>query len=172
MLKIAAVLTDLFEDSEYTEPKKALEDAGHEVVTIGLEAGEKATGKADGTEVTIENAVANENPADYDALLIPGGYSPDKLRNDDDMLDFVRHFASHRKWIFTICHGPQLMVNAGILSGRNMTAVKQVAQDVINAGGNFFDEEVVIDEPGRIVSSRTPDDLPAFNKAIVDVLDK
>lgn len=172
MVKIATVLTELFEDSEYTEPKKALEAAGHEVVTLGLEAGQIVTGKTDGVEATIEKAIADENPADYDALLIPGGYSPDKLRKDDQVLDFVRHFAMQRKWIFTICHGPQLLVNAGVLNGKNLTAVKQVAIDVINAGGNFFDEEVVIDKVGRFVSSRTPDDLPAFNKAIVDVLEK
>lgn len=170
MAKIATIITDMFEDSEFTEPKKALKAAGHEVVTIGIEAGQSINGKKGNASTTVEKAAKDTNPDDYDALLIPGGYSPDQLRKDDDVLDFVRHFASHRKWIFSICHAPQLLVNAGVLNGKNMTAVKQVAIDVINAGGNFFDEEVVIDEVGRIISSRTPDDLPAFNQAITDAL--
>lgn len=170
MAKVATVLANLFEDSEYTEPKKALEAAGHEVDTIGIKAGEVMTGKADGTEVTIEKSIDEVNASDYDALLIPGGYSPDQLRKDERMLDFVRHFDQNSKWIFSICHGPQLLVNAEILKGKDITAVKQVAIDVKNAGANFYDEEVVIDEAGKLISSRTPDDLPAFDKAIVDAL--
>ncbi len=170
MVKIATVITNLFEDSEFTEPKEALEAAGHEVVTIGFKAGETVTGKRGKSKVVVDKAIDEVDPNDYEALLIPGGFSPDQLRKDDQVLDFVRHFAVNRKWIFSICHGPQLLVNAGVLQGKNITAVKQVAIDVINAGANFFDQEVVIDEVGKLISSRTPDDLPAFDKAIVDVL--
>lgn len=86
------------------------------------------------------------------------------------MLDFVRHFDNDNKWIFTICHGPQLLVNAETLKGKDITAVKQVAIDVKNAGANFYDKEVVIDEAGKLISSRSPEDLPAFDQAIVDAL--
>ncbi|MDK6371149.1 type 1 glutamine amidotransferase domain-containing protein [Aerococcus urinae] len=169
MAKIASIMTDLFEDSEYTSPKEALEAAGHQVVPVGLEKGATVTGKSDGTEVEIEVGIDTANGEDFDALLIPGGYSPDKIRKYEDVLNFVRHFAYKHKPIFTICHGPQLLVNADVLHGKDITAVAQVAVDVKNAGANYFDEEVVIDDSG-IISSRTPDDLPAFNKAIVDAL--
>ena len=170
MAKIATVLANLFEDSEYTQPKKALEAAGHDVVTIGVKAGEIVQGKTDGTEVTIEKAIDEVKAEEFDALFIPGGYSPDQLRADERMLDFVRHFDNDNKWIFTICHGPQLLVNAETLKGKDITAVKQVAIDVKNAGANFYDKEVVIDEAGKLISSRTPEDLPAFDQAIVDAL--
>lgn len=169
MAKIAAIITDLFEDSEFTSPKEALEAAGHEVVTVGLEAGQTVTGKSEDTEVEVAVGIDAAEGADYDALLIPSGYSPDKLRGDERVLDFVRHFAFKRKPIFSICHAPQLLVNADVLKGKSITAVKQVAVDVKNAGANFFDEEVVID-PSGIISSRTPADLDAFNEAIVDAL--
>ncbi|WP_313792400.1 type 1 glutamine amidotransferase domain-containing protein [Fundicoccus culcitae] len=169
MAKVATVITKLFEDVEFTSPKEALVAAGHEVITIGFNAGEIIEGKKGQARVTIEKAIDEVNPADFDALLIPGGYSPDQLRKDDRFLDFTRHFALHQKPIFSICHGPQLLVNAGVLSGRNITAVKQVAIDVKNAGANFFDEAVVIDPTG-LISSRTPEDLPAFNAAIVNAL--
>ncbi|AMB94033.1 type 1 glutamine amidotransferase domain-containing protein [Aerococcus sanguinicola] len=169
MAKIAAIITDLFEDSEFTSPKEALEAAGHGVVTVGLEAGQTVTGKSEDTEVEVAVGIDGAKGEDYDALLIPGGYSPDKLRGDERVLDFVRHFAFKRKPIFSICHAPQLLVNADVLKGKSITAVKQVAVDVKNAGANFFDEEVVID-PSGIISSRTPADLEAFNKAIVDAL--
>ncbi len=171
MSKIACIITDLFEDVEYTEPRQALEEAGHQVVIVGLEAGVEVTGKAEGTKVLIDHAAKDTDPQEFDALFIPGGYSPDKLRGNEDVLDFVRHFAMYQKPIFSICHAPQLLVNAGVLNGKNLTAVKQVGQDVINAGGNYFDAEVVID-PSGLISSRTPDDLPAFKQAIVQALDK
>ena len=153
-----------------SQPKKALEAAGHDVVTIGVKAGEIVQGKTDGTEVTIEKAIDEVKAEEFDALFIPGGYSPDQLRADERMLDFVRHFDNDNKWIFTICHGPQLLVNAETLKGKDITAVKQVAIDVKNAGANFYDKEVVIDEAGKLISSRSPEDLPAFDQAIVDAL--
>ncbi|MDO4680024.1 MAG: type 1 glutamine amidotransferase domain-containing protein [Aerococcus sp.] len=170
MAKVAIVLADMFEDVELTSPKKALEDAGHETTIIGSKAGETVTGKTEGTEVTVEKAFKDVKPEDFDALLIPGGYSPDHLRADDDALAFVRGMFEDTKPTFSICHGPQLLVNADVLNGKTITAVKQVAVDVKNAGANFVDEEVVIDEPNKIVSSRTPADIPAFDKSIVEKL--
>ncbi|GAA0363502.1 protein/nucleic acid deglycase [Alkalibacterium iburiense] len=167
--KIAVVLTDLFEDVEYTSPKEVLEKAGHELVTIGFEAGETVEGKKGEASVTIDKGIDEVSPEDFDVLLIPGGFSPDKLRKDDRFLEFTRYFGDSQKPIFTICHGPQLMINAEIVKGKKMTAVKQVLVDLRNAGADVSDEEVVIDESG-IISSRTPDDLPAFNEAIVNAL--
>lgn len=169
MAKIATVITDLFEDSEFTSPKQALEQAGHQVITIGPEAGHTAKGKKAEAEVTIDKGIDEVNFDDYDALLIPGGFSPDTLRKDDRIVDFVRLFALNRKPIFSICHAPQLLVTAEVLSGKDITCVKQVIVDVKNAGANYYDAEVVVDSSG-LISSRTPDDLPAFNKAIVKAL--
>ena len=101
--------------------------------------------------------------------MIPGGFSPDKLRSDDRFLAFTKAFADAKKPIFSICHGPQLLINAEVVKGKKMTAVKQVGVDLKNAGALFEDSEVVEDESG-IISSRTPEDLPAFNKAIVNAL--
>lgn len=169
MAKIATVIHDLFEDSEFTSPKAALEKAGHEVVTIGLEPGTEVVGKKGEAKVSIDHGINDVNPEDYDALLIPGGYSPDKLRANDQMLEFTRHFSNVEKPIFSICHAPQLLVNADVLRGKDITSVKQVAVDVKNAGANFIDQAVVIDKSG-LISSRTPDDLPEFNQAIVKAL--
>lgn len=169
MAKVATVLTNLFEDVEYTSPKEALEKAGHEVVTIGLEAGQEVSGKSEGTKVTIDKGIDDVSAEDFDALLIPGGYSPDQLRKDERFLEFTRYFSNKQLPIFSICHGPQLLVNADVLKGKDATAVKQVGVDVKNAGANFIDQEVVIDDSG-LISSRTPDDLPAFNEAIVNAL--
>lgn len=171
MAKVAVVMTDLFEDVEFTSPKEALIEAGHEVMVIGTKEGTTVTGKKEKAKVKIEIGIEDARPEDYDALLIPGGYSPDKLRGDERFLNFVRHFADKQKPIFSICHAPQLLVNADVLKGKDATAVSQVAVDVKNAGGNFIDQAVVIDDSG-LISSRTPDDLPDFNRAIVDALAK
>lgn len=171
MAKVATVITDLFEDVEFTSPRDALQEAGHEVVTIGFEEGETVVGKKEEAEVTIDVGIENANPADYDALLIPGGFSPDSLRADERFLDFVRYFARLKKPIFSICHAPQLLVNADVLKDKDITSVSQVAVDVKNAGANYYDKEVVRDD-SRLISSRTPEDLPAFNEAIVKELEQ
>lgn len=170
MAKVAIVLAKNFEDSEFSSPKEALEKAGHETLVIGIEKGAELKGKTDGTVVTTEASFDDVKADDFDALLIPGGYSPDALRADDRALEFVRRVVDLHLPIFTICHGPQLLVNADVLKGVTITSVKQVAVDVKNAGANFVDDEVVIDEEHRVVSSRTPKDLPAFDKAIVEKL--
>jgi len=163
MARIAVIIADLFEDSEYTEPVAAFREAGHEVIHVGLQSGVTAKGKKKGTAVRVETTPA-ESPADsFDALLIPGGYSPDKLRADEGAVEFVRTFMASGKPVFSICHGPQLLITAKALEGRNVTGWKSIIQDIIYAGGNFLDQEVVVD--GNLVSSRSPRDLPAFIKA-------
>ncbi|SFK32075.1 protease I [Marinilactibacillus piezotolerans] len=167
--KIATVITKLFEDVEFTSPKEELEKAGHEVVTIGFNAGETVEGKKGKASVTIDKSIDDVSPEDFDALLIPGGFSPDQLRKDERFLNFTRSFANDKKSIFSICHGPQLLINAEVVKGKDITSVSQVAIDLKNAGANFHDKEVVIDDSG-LISSRTPDDLPAFNEAMVNAL--
>ncbi|MFC6464010.1 type 1 glutamine amidotransferase domain-containing protein [Marinilactibacillus sp. GCM10026970] len=167
--KVATVMTKLFEDVEFTSPKEELEKAGHEIVTIGFEAGETVEGKKGKASVTIDKSIDDVSPEDFDALLIPGGFSPDQLRKDERFLNFTRAFSENNKPIFSICHGPQLLINAEVVKGKDITSVSQVAIDLKNAGANFRDEEVVIDDSG-LISSRTPEDLPAFNKAMVNAL--
>ena len=160
--KIAALLTDMFEDSEYTKPVVAFKEKGHEVINIGLEAGKTVKGKKEGTKVTIDKAVGEVAVADFDALLIPGGYSPDKLRVDEKAVQFTADFVKSNKPVFAICHAGQLLVTAQVLQGRKFTCYKSIIQDVKNAGAEFIDKEVVVD--GNLVSSRNPSDIPAFIK--------
>ena len=160
MSKIAVIITDLFEDSEYTEPAKAFLEAGHELTHIELEAGKTVKGKSKGEEVKIDKAVSDVSVADFDALLIPGGFSPDKLRAHDEPVAFVKEFMEADKPVFSICHGPQLLISADTLRGRKITGWRSIWQDLRNAGADLHDDEVV--EDGNLVSSRHPGDLPAF----------
>lgn len=171
MAKVAVVMTDLFEDIEFTSPRDVMLEADHEVVVIGPEKGTTLTGKQGEAKIEVDLGIDEANPEDFDALLIPGGYSPDKLRGDERFLEFVRHFSDEKKFIFSICHGPQLLVNADVLRGKDATAVSQVGVDITNAGGNYIDAPVVIDDSG-LISSRTPKDLDEFNKAILSALNK
>lgn len=162
MATIAAIVADWFEDPEYTEPVKAFTKAGHRVVNVGLEKGKTVTGKH-GATATIDAAVAEAGVKDYDALLIPGGYSPDQLRVDNDAVNFAKEFVESGKPVFVICHGPQLLITADILRGRKITGWKSIVQDIRNAGAEYHDREVVVD--GNLISSRHPGDIPAFNEA-------
>jgi len=163
MAKIAILITDLFEDSEYTKPAEAFKNAGHQIVHLGLKAGATVKGKKENTPVKIDKSGKDALADDYDALLIPGGYSPDKLRVDDDIVNFTRDFVNSGKPVFAICHAPQLLVTARVLEGRKITGYKSIMQDIKNAGAEFLDEEVVEDR--NLVSSRNPGDLPAFIEA-------
>lgn len=160
MSHIAVIITKLFEDSEYVQPATVFREKGHELTHIGFKAGETVRGKAEHTPVTVDKALGDANPADYDALLIPGGFSPDQLRADPKAVEFVRHFFDQGKPVFAICHGPQLLINAEVVKGRRLTGWKSIAIDLKNAGAQFEDKEVVVD--GNLVTSRQPDDLPAF----------
>ena len=163
MARIAVIIADMFEDSEYTEPVKSFIEAGHKIEHIGLKAGETVKGKKEATPVKIDKAVAGASVRDYDALLIPGGYSPDKLRADGEAVRFAAEFMESGKPVFVICHGPQLLITARVLKGRTVTGWKSITQDILNAGAIFVDAEVV--EDGNLVSSRSPADLPAFIRA-------
>jgi protease I len=118
--------------------------------------------------VTVDVAVDSTAPGDFDALLIPGGYSPDKLRAHDAPVRFVKDFMESGKPVFSICHGPQILITADVLKGRKITGYKSIVQDIKNAGAHFLDQEVVVD--GNLVSSRFPADLPAFIRAAIAAL--
>ncbi|MBN2398443.1 MAG: type 1 glutamine amidotransferase [Deltaproteobacteria bacterium] len=163
MSTIAVIITDLFEDSEYAQPAAAFRKAGHTLVHVGLKAGETVRGKKQGTPVDIDRGVKDVSVEEFDALLIPGGYSPDKLRVDEDAVRFAGEFVKSGKPVFSICHAPQLLITADVLRGRRITGWKSVIQDIRNAGAEFIDREVV--EDGNLVSSRSPADLPAFIEA-------
>ncbi|MFO8085955.1 MAG: type 1 glutamine amidotransferase domain-containing protein [Desulfobacterales bacterium] len=160
MRNIAVIIDDMFEDSEYTQPAEAFKNEGHKLIHIGLEEGKTVKGKKKQTPVQIDKAIRDVSVSDFDALLIPGGFSPDKLRAHEEAVAFAKKFMESKKPVFTICHGPQLLISADVLKGRKVTGWKSIIQDIKNAGAEFLDQEVVDD--GNLVSSRKPDDLPAF----------
>jgi protease I len=168
MKKIAVVITDMFEDVEYTKPAEALKKAGHELVHVGLKAGATVKGKKEGTPVKVDKTAKEVKVTDFDALLIPGGYSPDKLRVDEHVVSFVKEFVESGKPVCAICHAPQLLITAQVLGGRKITGWKSLVQDIKNAGAEFIDQEVVID--GNLISSRSPADIPAFIRACSEKL--
>jgi protease I len=168
MKKIAVIITDDFEDSEYTKPAEAFRQAGYDLVHIGLVKGATVKGKKQGTPVVIDALPGEVRPEDFDALLIPGGYSPDKLRVDDSAVEFTRDFTNSGRPVFAICHGPQLLITAQVLKGRTITGYKSIAQDINNAGATFVDREVVQD--GNLITSRHPGDVPAFIDACLKKL--
>lgn len=164
--RVAIVLADKFEDSEATSPIEAFEKAGVEYTILGIETGEVEGKKGAVLEAT--KTIADADVADYDLLLIPGGGSPENLRIEADAVEFTKKFVETDKPVAAICHGAQLLISADVLKGVKLTAVNKIGDDVKNAGANYVDEEVVVD--GQFISSRVPDDLPAFNKAMLDAL--
>jgi protease I len=169
--KIATVITNMFEDSEYSEPAKAFQDAGHSVITIEKEKGKKVTGKNGEVEVTIDESIDSVNPTEFDALFIPGGFSPDQLRADNRFVQFAKSFMDEKKPVFAICHGPQLLITAKTLEGRDATGYISIKVDMEYAGVKYHDEEVVVCG-NQLVTSRKPEDIPAFNREALKLLNK
>jgi protease I len=169
MSRIAVIITDMFQDVEYERPAEAFRKAGHELTHVGLRAGSLVKGEH-GMMVRIDRAVKDVSVGDFDALFIPGGYSPDKLRVDEAAVRFTGEFVASGKPVFAICHAAQLLITARVLEGRRVTGWKSIIQDIRNAGAEYIDEEVVVD--GNLVSSRKPEDIPAFVKAALEMLEK
>lgn len=169
--KVAILATDGFEQVELTEPRKALSNVGATTVVIAPKNGEiKGWNKKDwGQAVKVDLTLADANPHDYDALLLPGGVmNPDHLRMDPAAVNFVRQFVSTGKPIAAICHGPWTLVEADALRGRTVTSWPSLKTDIKNAGATWVDQAVVTD--GQFIFSRKPDDIPAFNKALIEAL--
>ena len=167
--RVAILATDGFEQSELTEPRRALEAAGARTEIISLHSGRIRgwRGGEWGDAVDVDKTVGQANPDDYDALVLPGGVmNPDKLRVDADAVAFVRKFFDEQKPVGAICHAPWTLINAGVVKGRQMTSYPSLRQDLINAGARWIDAEVVTDN--GLVTSRRPDDLPAFNAKLVE----
>jgi protease I len=165
MARIAMIADDMFEDVELRQPWDRLREAGHEVVLVGLEQGKQITGKQGREKLTVERAVQDVRADDFDALVIPGGYSPDKLRTSRPMVAFTRAFFDQGKLVAAVCHAPWMLIEADVAEGRTVTSWPSVRTDLINAGARWVDRELV--EDGNLLTSRKPDDLPAFSAAIL-----
>ncbi|MGP7816566.1 type 1 glutamine amidotransferase domain-containing protein [Niallia sp. 01092] len=170
MKKVAILVGEMYHQEELQVPAAAMQEIGYETVLIGTEANITLQGVYGGsikTDVGIDEA----NPDDFNALFIPGGFSPDILRADNRFVSFVKKISYSNKPIFAICHGPQLLITAEVLQGKNITGYKSIQVDLRNAGATVFDEPAVIWND-LLVTSRTPDDLPQFTQAILKVLKK
>ncbi|AJY74615.1 type 1 glutamine amidotransferase domain-containing protein [Paenibacillus beijingensis] len=168
MAKIAFLLGPQFEDSEMQKPYNAIRSEGHETVIIGLKAGEKLEGKQKQAQYTTELAIKDAKADDYDAVVIPGGSSPESLRLDPDIQNFVRQIDQKGKTIAAICHGPQILISAGLANGHTLTSYPPLQDDLKNAGAVFENKEVIVDR--NIITSRTPKDEPAFIRETLKAL--
>jgi protease I len=168
--KVAILAADMFERVELEEPKKALEDAGAGVEIVSIHDGEiQGFDHFDpANTVPVDHTVEEVSPDDYDALLIPGGVgNPDQLRGDENAVSFVQEFHRAGKPMAVICHGPWVLVESGAVRGKRVTSWPTLETDIRNAGGEWVDQEVVVD--GNLVTSRKPDDLPAFNREMLRI---
>jgi protease I len=167
--RVAMLVTDGFEQVELTEPRQALRDAGADVDIVAPKGGRvKGWNHTDwGDEFDVDAQLSAASPEDYDALVLPGGVmNPDKLRMDDDAVQFTRAFFEAGKPVAAICHAPWLLIEAGVVEGRELTSYTSVRRDLENAGARWVDREVVVDN--GLVTSRNPDDIPAFNRKMVE----
>src|SRR5438874_625531 len=168
--RVAILVEDEFEDRELTGPLEALRAAGAQVTIVGPAAGAEFKGKRGQAIVTSDVAAGSVRMKDFDALVIPGGHAPDKMRMRHAMVDLAREAMEAGKPVAAICHGPQVLISANVLRGRTLTCWPSIAIDVKNAGGLYVDKPVV--EDGNLITSRRPDDVPMFSDAIVKALSK
>jgi protease I len=166
--KVVVLVEDDFEDSELVEPVSAVKEAGARVVLVGSGSKKSYHGKRLKTEITPDTTADRITVEEIDAVIIPGGYSPDKMRLYQPMIDLVKKAFATGKTVAAVCHGPQLLISADVVRGRRLTSWPSVAVDLRNAGANWVDEPVVKD--GNLITSRKPADLPDFSKAIIESL--
>ncbi len=168
--KVAILLSEGFEEVEMTKPRKALQDAGATAHVIAPKGGDvKAWDMTEwGDTYDVDLALDAADPTQYDALLLPGGViNPDNLRQDDKAVAFVKHFFNEQKPVAAICHAPIMLIEADVVNGKTMTSFPSIKTDLKNAGANWVDQQVVTD--GNLVTSRNPDDIPAFNKGMIEL---
>jgi protease I len=170
MAKVAFIVDEMFEDSEFQMPYDRVQEQGHEAVIIGLEAGKELEGKKGKVTITTEKSIDDVSAADFDALVIPGGYSPDKIRSNETMVAFTRQIFEAQKPIAAICHAGWMLAEADIVRGKTVTSWPSIRTDLINAGAEWVDQEVVEDD--NIITSRKPDDLEAFSKALLSQIEQ
>ena len=169
-IKVAALVTNGFEEVELTEPRKALQDAGATVTVISPQAETvRAWNHGDwGQRYDVDHSLEEADPVAYDALLLPGGVlSPDQLRTDERAIRFVKYFFDEQKPVAAICHGAQTLITANVVSGRKLTGYEAIRIDLRNAGATVPNQPVVVDD--NLVTSRNPDDIPAFNEQMIEV---
>src|SRR5438270_13650228 len=167
--KVAILVADGFEQVEMTKPREALDEAGAKTKIVSVKAGQiQGMHHADkGDKFDVDLTLDDANPEDFDALLIPGGLmNPDTLRSTPEALKFTRHFFQEGKPVAAICHAPWVLIDAEVVRGRTLTSWPAIKTDVRNAGGNWVDKEVVVDN--GLVTSRKPDDIPAFNEKMIE----
>jgi len=170
--RVAVLATDGFEEAELTSPKKAMEDAGAMVDIVSPYKSGKSTIKSWdggnwGEDFQIDKKLSEVSVEDYHALILPGGViNPDKLRRNEEVIAFVKDFFNSKKPVAAICHAPWLLAEANVIDGRKVTSFKSIKTDMLNAGADWRDEEVVVDN--GLITSRNPDDLPAFNAKIIE----
>jgi protease I len=169
-MKIVCLLDSMFEDSEFQKPYDAFREAGHEVTIVGQSAGKEVKGYRGIVTTRTEKSIDDVRPEDFDALFIPGGYSPDHLRINKKVVDFTRTFVGSGRPTFAICHGPQLLITAKVVDGRTLTAWPTIQDDLSQVGARVVDQEVAVD--GNLVTSRKPDDIPAFTRESIKMLEK
>ncbi len=170
-MKVAILTENGFEQSELTSPKEAMEKAGVTVDIVSPQESEVKAWDVDdwGITLPVDVTLDSAKPDDYDGLMLPGGVlNPDKLRTNNKAIEFVKHFLEQGKPVAAICHGPQTLIETGMMDGRKMTSYPAIKTDLINAGVSWVDEEVVVDN--GLVSSRSPEDLEAFNKKLLEEL--
>ena len=167
--KVAIIATNGFEEVELTNPREALHEAGAETHLISPESGSIKSWATDnwGEDFEVDLTLDKAQVDNYDSLLIPGGVlNPDQLRMNNDALEFVREFFKEGKPVAAICHGPQILIDADVLQGRELTSYPSIKNDIKNAGARWVDNEVVVDQ--GLTTSRSPEDLPAFNKKMIE----
>src|SRR5881628_2701967 len=167
--KVAILVADGFEQVEMTKPRAALDEAGAETKIVSVKSGEiQGMNHADkGDKFDVDLTLDEARPEEFDALMIPGGLmNPDALRSSDEALEFTRHFFREGKPVAAICHGPQVLISASLVRGKTMTSWPAIRADLRNAGAKWINEEVVVDN--GLVTSRKPDDIPAFNKKMIE----
>jgi deglycase len=170
MSKIAFLLDQMFEDSEFRVPYDRLRAAGHDVDVIGVKAGTEVAGYRNKEHVKIEKSATEVDEAEYEAVVIPGGYSPDHLRTSSDVVRFTRAIANTNRPVAAVCHAPSLLIEADLVEGRQVTSWPSIRTDLLNAGARWVDREVVVD--GNVITSRNPGDLEAFCDAILRALEQ
>ena len=170
MAKVAFIVDEMFEDSEFQTPYDRVREQDHEAVIVGLEAGKKLEGKKGKVTITTEKSIDEVSAGDFDALVIPGGYSPDKIRSNDKMVAFTRALFEGQKPIAAICHAGWMLAEADIIRGKTVTSWPSIKTDMTNAGATWVDQEVVEDD--NIITSRKPDDLESFTKALLSQIEQ